>query len=266
MTPDTDNMSAETRKRVKEILDAVMSYASLDFSKKTEVVGNHDVLDAISAGVNMLGEELETSIISLKEKEKLLKEIHHRVKNNLQIVSSLLRLQSGNVVDKKYLELISVSQNRIASMALVHEMLYSSRDLGKIEMKAYIERLTHSIYQSFFRPGLSVNFEYDIDEQLFFDIDQLIPIGLILNEIISNSFKHAFHANKGKISVSLHKSGESFILVIKDNGIGFAKDFSIQNNGHLGVQLVHMLTEQIGGKVEINTEQGISYQITFIRH
>lgn len=262
MNPVSENINNPAGERVKEILDVVMSFARLDFTKKTRIQGDHE-LDAICAGVNMLGEELETSIGSLKEKEKLLKEIHHRVKNNLQIVSSLLRLQSEKIPDKKYLDMVTVSQNRIASMALVHEMLYSSRDLGRIEMKAYIERLCHGIYQSFFKPGLAVNFKFEIEEQIFFEIDHLVPIGLILNEIISNSLKYAFPENKGIIKVRLRSSGQGFTLEVSDSGIGLIQDFNMKKDWHLGGQLIYMLAEQLDGKVQITNENGVSYLINF---
>lgn len=264
MNADRDHIAAEGNDRVKEILEVVMAYARLDFSKKTSVTGNSDVLDAIGAGVNMLGEELESSICSLREKEKLLKEIHHRVKNNLQIVSSLLSLQSENVPDKKYLELISESQNRITSMAIVHEMLYSSRDLGKISMKDYIGRLGFSLHHAFFKPGLNVRFQYDISEALFFDIDHIIPLGLILNEAISNSFKYAFPDHTGKISISLQQPGEgTCVLTVGDDGIGFKEGFTAEKDGHLGIQLIYMLSEQLDGQIEIKNQNGTSYQITF---
>ncbi len=240
-----------------------MSYARLDFSQKTEITGNHDVLDAISTGVNMLGEELESSIISLKEKEKLLKEIHHRVKNNLQIVSSLLRLQSEKILDKKYLELVTVSQNRIASMALVHEMLYSDKSLGKIEMKEYVIRLSQNIYQTFYKPGLAVDFKYDVGNQIFFDIDVLVPMGLILNEIISNSLKYAFPKNKGRISISLHKDEEVCKLSVRDNGVGLDGNFEYERDAHLGLQLIHMLTDQLNGTLKLEGHNGVAYHITF---
>lgn len=263
MVKASENTPQESGDRVKEILEVVMAYARLDFSKKTTVDGNDDALDAIGAGVNMLGEELESSIVSLKEKEKLLKEIHHRVKNNLQIVSSLLSLQSENVHDNKYLELITQSQNRITSMAIVHEMLYSSKDLGRISIKEYIERLSYSVYNSFFKPGLNVKFIYDISDSLFFDIDHIIPLGLILNETISNAFKYAFPNNKGQICITLHKQGAYCALLVKDDGAGFKQGFAIEKDGHLGMQLIHMLSEQMDGQIEIRGEQGVSYQITF---
>ncbi len=248
--------------RVSEILDVIMSYARLDFSKKTSFKGD-DALDAIGAGVNMLGEELETSTISLKEKEQLLKEIHHRVKNNLQIVSSLLSLQTDNIFDKKYLELIAESRNRINSMALVHEMLYSSKDLSKIEIGEYIDRLCRSVHQSFSKPKSNIKFKFNVEKELFFDIDYMIPIGLILNEIVSNSFKYAFSVNKGQITVELSRSGKDYKLIVKDDGVGLPKEFDVEKDGNLGIQLIHMLSEQLDGKVNVTIKNGTSYQIIF---
>ncbi|WP_317897297.1 sensor histidine kinase [Aurantibacillus circumpalustris] len=240
-----------------------MSYAQLDFSKKTEVLGNEDVLDAIGAGINMLGEELENSTVSLKEKEQLLKEVHHRVKNNLQIVSSLLNLQSDNILDEKYLAIIKDSRNRINSMAIVHEMLYASRDLSKIEIKQYIERLCESIHQSFSRPGSEINFKFKIDQNLYFEIDHMIPLGLIINEVVSNSFKYAFPTNKGEISIKLHSENNEFKLDLSDNGIGLLENFDPSRDGQLGMQLIIMLVEQMEAKVAIDQKNGTAFYITF---
>ncbi|MGZ3932768.1 MAG: sensor histidine kinase, partial [Bacteroidia bacterium] len=217
---NSGDISSENNKRVNDILEVVMAYARLDFSKKTEVLGTDDALDAIGAGVNMLGEELEISTISLKEKEQLLKEIHHRVKNNLQIVSSLLNLQTDSILDETYLSLIVESRNRINSMALVHEMLYSSKDLSKLEISRYIHRLCISIHQSLARKNSTIGFEYDIEDNLSFDIDHMIPLGLIINEIISNSFKYAFPENKGLVRIELHRTPPGYCLLIRDDGIG----------------------------------------------
>ncbi len=167
------------------------------FGRKVSLKNDDSVLDGIGAGVNMLGEELQHSTISLREKEQLLKEIHHRVKNNMQIISSLLSLQSENTEDQKFITLIRESRNRINSMALVHEMLYQSDDLSKIELKEYIETLSSSV-SSYALPNSDLEFIYDIEAKVHFDIDKMIPIGLILNEAISNSLKYAFPKKEGE--------------------------------------------------------------------
>jgi two-component sensor histidine kinase len=222
-----------------------------------------DVLDAIGVGVNMLGEEIENSTVSLKVKEQLLKEIHHRVKNNLQIVSSLLKLQSETIPDKRYLMLISDSRNRINSMALVHEMLYSSPDLEKLSIHEYVRRLCENILKVSIKPGAEISFSYELDSGLQFDIDTMIPLGLIVNEIISNSLKFAFPDNTGVISVSLKKESGKFSLRVRDNGVGFPADFVFEKHANLGLQLIRMLTEQMGGMVNTTQEKGVAYHIVF---
>jgi two-component sensor histidine kinase len=264
MSYSSENISDQNQERVDKILEVVMAYASLDFTKKTEVLGNNDVLDAIGAGINMLGEELENSTVSLKEKEQLLKEVHHRVKNNLQIVSSLLNLQSSNILDEKYLDLITDSRNRINSMAIVHEMLYAAKDLSKIEIGEYIRRLGNSIHQSFSKPGSDVKFNFNIEQNLFFDVDHMIPIGLIINEIVSNSFKYAFPGNNGQINIDLNRYESGYYLSIQDNGIGLSEDFNPEKDGHLGMQLILMLSQQMEGKITIRRQQqGTAYTISF---
>ena len=144
-----NNTSLSDNIRANEVLEVIMAFARQDFGKKVDLKNDNSVLDGIGAGVNMLGEELQHSTISLREKEQLLKEIHHRVKNNMQIISSLLSLQSESTEDEKFIALIRESRNRINSMALVHEMLYQSEDLSKIELKEYIETLTSSVHRSY---------------------------------------------------------------------------------------------------------------------
>ncbi|MBL7934084.1 MAG: hypothetical protein JNL60_19425 [Bacteroidia bacterium] len=266
----SENSSEQNHERVSSILETVMAYARLDFSKKASLTGNGDALDAIGAGVNMLGEELESSTVSLKEKEHLLKEVHHRVKNNLQIVSSLLNLQSVNMLDRKYLALINDSRNRIHSMALVHEMLYASRDLSKIEIYEYITRLSSSINNSFSNPAAAISFHYHVQKNLFFDIDYMISIGLILNEIISNSFKYAFPDKTGNITISLssqaHKGKQTlYELKVFDDGVGLSDNFDVKKDSQLGMQLISMLSDQINGTVNLTGKNGTTYTIIFQR-
>ncbi len=263
MPSSVNKLSPESKKRVDKILEVIIAYAQLDFSKKTIVKGNNDVLDAIGAGVNMLGEELQISTVSLREKEQLLKEIHHRVKNNLQIVSSLLSLQSEHIIDENYLDLIKISKNRIASMALVHEMLYKSKDLSKIQISDYIHQLGNNIHTSFTSPGSLIKIEYRIEREVYFDVDLMIPLGLIINEILSNSFKYAFPKNSGLITIELKRLMGQFRLTICDNGVGFSDQLQPEKNSNLGIQLIHMLIDQIDGTITTNHKKGANYLITF---
>ena len=264
MTNKSNNISLSQNERANEILEVILSFARLDFSRKVDISEDDDVLDGIGAGVNMLGEELKHSALSLKEKEQLLKEIHHRVKNNLQIVSSLLNLQSESIVDEKYLGLIKESHNRINSMALVHEMLYKSKDLSKIELKEYIEVLSSSVNMSYSSPAKEIRFAYDIQSGIFLEIDMMIPIGLILNEILSNSYKYAFKDKKeGLINIELTQEKKELKLVVFDNGVGLEKKFDIKKQGSLGMQLIHMLSEQIEATMKVSSDKGTRYDITF---
>lgn len=248
--------------RANEILEVILSFARQEFDRKVTIQGDDHILDGIGSGVNMLGEELQHSTISLKEKEQLLKEIHHRVKNNMQIISSLLSLQSDNTVDQKLTELLRESRNRINSMALVHEMLYKSTNLSKIEIKGYIETLCTSIKQSYILPEYTIDFKFDI-EDIHFDIDRMMPIGLILNEVISNSLKHAFPEKRGEIKLSAKQNDEKYCLTISDNGKGFKTGFDFENDSNLGMQLINILADQLGGTIAIESINGVQYQITF---
>lgn len=259
-----NNISLSDNARANEILEVILSFARQDFSKKVSIRDDNNLLDGIGAGVNMLGEELEHSQISLGEKEQLLKEVHHRVKNNMQIISSLLNLQSDNIADKKVLSMLRESQNRIKSMALVHEMLYKSKDLSKIALDKYIENLCNSIGESYSIPESDIKFVFDFEENLFFDIDKMILLGLILNEIISNSLKYAFPNQIGEINIVLKSEGGTLHnLLIRDNGIGLKRNFDLDKDSHLGIQLIYMLAEQLDGKVSCDNSNGVGYSLVF---
>lgn len=259
----TNKIPLSDNARANEILEVIMSFARQDFGKKVKIKSDDSVLDGIGAGVNMLGEELQHSTISLREKEQLLKEIHHRVKNNMQIISSLLSLQSENSEDEKFNALLRESRNRINSMALVHEMLYQSDDLSKIELKEYIETLCSSVHRSYALPNSNIEFVYDVDKGAHFNIDKMIPIGLILNEAISNSLKHAFPKKTGKITICLQNKNGKYELMVSDNGTGFKNEFDPEKDSHLGIQLIYMLTEQLGGKLDVKNDNGVCYHINF---
>lgn len=201
---------------------------------------------------------------SLQEKVVLLREIHHRVKNNLQVISSLLNLQSTYIEDPKSLEIFRESQTRVKTMALIHEKLYRSKDLNKIEFAEYIRTLVNDLFTSYNADASKIHLKSKI-EGIFLGVDTAILCGLIINELISNSLKHAFpNGKKGEIFIGLSKdAGNRFILIVKDNGIGFPKDIDFRNTESLGLQLVTTLTDQLGGTVELNKNGHTAFKITF---
>jgi PAS domain S-box-containing protein len=198
---------------------------------------------------------------SLKEKELLVKEIHHRVKNNLQIVSSLLNLQGYYIKDPKALDLIKTSQERIRSMALVHEKLYRSRDLLKINFEEYAKDLVSNLFQSY-RKNINIRLKINISK-LLLEINIAISLGLILNELVSNSLKHAFNGRKdGEISVALlHEKRNTLELIVSDDGIGLPKDFDIFNSEGMGLELVESLVQQHNGSMDILRDGRTEFRI-----
>jgi two-component sensor histidine kinase len=250
--------------RVNDILEAIMSLARLDFSKKIPLDNQSDSLTAIAAGVNMLGEELRENVVSLKEKEQLLKELHHRVKNNMQIIISMLKLQTVNEDNARLLALVQDSQNRISAMALVHEMLYSTKDFVFTRLKDYVDFLATSLFMSYAPPEHRIEMEMDIDPEIYFEIDYMIPLGLILNEMMSNSLKHAFPNAVGQIRITavVEEDGKHYISY-SDNGKGLPANFDLHQSESLGMQLIVMLTEQLDGEVAIKMDNGLSYQLRF---
>jgi two-component sensor histidine kinase len=202
---------------------------------------------------------------SLREKEILLREIHHRVKNNLQIISTLLYLQSGYIKDKEAFEMLKESQNRLKSMALIHDKLYQFKDLGKIDIARYIRELATDLFHSYGVKPDGVRLKIDVRE-IVLGVDTAIPCGLIINELVSNSLKHAFPDGKeGTIRIELLRSvnDNTFTLIVSDNGIGFPKDLDFRNTGTLGLQLVITLVEQLKGTIELDRSEGTEFKITF---
>ncbi|MBW4576675.1 MAG: PAS domain S-box protein [Aphanothece sp. CMT-3BRIN-NPC111] len=202
---------------------------------------------------------------SLQEKETLLKEIHHRVKNNLQIISSLLRLQSKHIRDADVLELFQESQNRVRTMALIHEKLYQSGNLAKIDFIEYIQTLVQELSRSYGASRQAIAFKLTI-EKVHLEVDIAIPCGLIINELVSNSLKYAFKdCQTGEIDISLvqHSESHRFILTIGDNGVGLPQNLDFRKTQSLGLQLVCRLTKQLGGSINLTHRQGTAFQIIF---
>jgi two-component sensor histidine kinase/CheY-like chemotaxis protein len=200
---------------------------------------------------------------SLKEKEVLLREIHHRVKNNLQIISSLLQLQSAYVESKHDLRIFRESQNRIKSMALIHQKLYQSQDLAKINLAEYIRSLARHLFQSFGIDSEAISLEISAQD-IVLGIDTAVPCGLIINELITNSLIHAFPTRKGRISIDFHRNKDSkFSLTVGDNGVGFPKTMDVRNSQSLGWQLIGALADQLGATVDITNGDPTAVAITF---
>ena len=251
------------QERTNSILDVIMSFARLEFNVQTEISSNHDVFDAIAAGVNMLGEELENSVVTIKEKESLLKEVHHRVKNNLQIIASLMNLQAASSTDPVFLELIRECKNRIHSMSIIHEMLYQSKDLSKINATVYIKHLILGLESSFYMQHVKVDFQLNLDERIILEADRMIPLGLILNEAISNSYKYAFPDRAGTIEISFMTENDQYVLLIKDNGIGLPADYDVHKISSLGLQLIVTLAEQLDAELLWHREEGLGFEFRF---
>jgi PAS domain S-box-containing protein len=202
---------------------------------------------------------------SLREKEVLLQEIHHRVKNNLQVISSLLDLQSQHINEQAPQEAFRESCNRVKSMALVHEQLYQSKDCAKINFTEYIQNLTSYLLRVYDGVNVSqITLELDIDE-VTLNINTAIPCGLIISELVSNALKYAFpNSTPGIINVALHSDGnKDFTLIVADNGIGFPIDWDFTTVTSLGLQLVNVLTGQLDGILELDRSLGTQFRISF---
>jgi PAS domain S-box-containing protein len=200
---------------------------------------------------------------SLQEKEILLKEIHHRVKNNLAVIASILSLQSANAPDKTYQDIFQECVNRIKTMSKIHTQLYQAKDLAHINFKSYLQELIPELFRSYQVRADEVTLNLQI-EDFTPDINTAIPLGLIVNELFTNAIKYAFSGGrKGEIRVSLKKHNSQIVLTVADNGIGFPADLDLTRAQSLGLQLVTALVYQLRGTVEIKREQGTEFVITF---
>ena len=226
--------------------------------------GNFEGSLAVGTDISLLKRTEERLRNSLAEKELLLREIHHRVKNNLQTMSSLLRIQSRHVKDAKLMESFQEAESRIHSMALVHERLHDGENLGEIEFDRYVESLVNFLLQSY---GIAVD-RVAVRCQVakvVFGIDIAVPLGFILNELLSNCFKHAFPGDgTGEVVVVLHASGNSgYELLVRDNGVGMGGPSPYDSPDSLGLNLVKALAGQLKGTLHIRRENGTEVQITF---
>lgn len=231
-------------------------------NRKDEVIGFGNVgrdITELKSNQNLLNE-------TIKQKELLLKEVHHRVKNNLQSVISLISFEEQYVKDPYYLKIFNESKNRIHTISLLHDNLYHAADLSRVDFGLYINNLLQYLISTHKIRDKKINYKVNC-ENVFLGLDTAIPIGLIINELVTNSVKYAFPGEKeGTISIDLEfgKDIENmFSLCVSDNGIGLAKEFSLESSKTLGLQLVELFTKQLKATVEIKISTGTSFKIIF---
>jgi two-component sensor histidine kinase len=232
-------------------------------TKNLEYHGNNIVFTFVIdiSERNKAEEKIRTA---LAEKEVLLKEVHHRVKNNLQIISTLLDLQSEGIRDGEALAAFRESQGRIKAMALIHERLYESKDLASIDLQRYIEELSAHLFASYVVDSGRISLQVDAGG-VSLGIDRAIPCGLIINELVTNALKHAFPDNRqGEIHLGLQAGDDGIItLRVADNGVGLPPALDITSTGTLGLQLVTMLARQLRGEVSLVRENGTAFVVRF---
>lgn len=235
--------------------------ASLIKSASGETIGLMGILRDITE-LKIAEEELKESV---HQKEILLKEVHHRVKNNLQVISSILNLQTSYIDDPDTLTIIQECQDRIKSMAFIHESLYQSADLAKVNFSEYLHNLCTNLKYSYMAPDRNINLDFAIEE-ISLSLDSSIPCGLIVNELVSNCFKYAFGEKKtGNIKIIFERNGDNKKLVVHDSGKGLPTDLDFRNTDSLGLQLVVTLVDQIDGDINYEFSDGSKFIINFKR-
>lgn len=271
-------VSKEMCLMAEKMLDIGESYV-IGFTWKGKIYGNANIflnkdkslkgLETFQAFINLASVALQRRKAeialnnSLEEKELLLKEIHHRVKNNLMVISSLLAIQSHYIKDQDAREVFKDSQNRAKSMAMIHEKLYSSTDLKRIDFGDYLRNLTTGLFSTYVLDPTVINLNMDVDD-VNLDINTSIPLGLIVNELISNSMKYAFpEGRNGEINISLKSIDGNIILTTSDNGVGFPENLDFKNTDSLGLKLVNSLINQIQGEIELDRNDGTEFKIIF---
>lgn len=266
--------------------NSIRTQARIDVSFQNETVRKHKDGSEVPVLIATVPVELEDEIVEyfgifvdisqrkeverqleerLEEKKVLLAEIHHRVKNNLAIISGLLELQKGTTVHKEVYRSLKDSQTRIKSMALIHEQLYQLDMFSNLQFDEYVQSLGKMISSSFIDDSKHISISYDT-QPIELEMDQAISCGLLLSELLTNAFKHAFPgSDEGSIHISLHESDGLVTLNVKDNGIGIPEDIRENSSGSLGIELIHILAQQLGGELEIMEDSGTSFTLSFER-
>jgi two-component sensor histidine kinase/HAMP domain-containing protein len=274
---DLDNMEWAVQ-------NGIMSYAGCPLIVEDHMVGVMEMfskfpmsedmfytLDSVSKEIALAVQHRNAELQiqkSLSEKEVLLREVHHRVKNNMQVISSLLNFQTRHITDQHFIGMLNESQNRIKSMALIHEKLYRSSDLSKIDFKDYINSLAADLFKFYAVDADRITLKLHVDK-IAFEIDTAIPCGLLINELLTNALKHAFpEKRRGEINISLREKeiagGIAYDMIVSDNGVGIPEDFDITKTKSLGLQLIKTLVEhQLQGKLDLHRNNGTRFHISF---
>ncbi len=255
----------------------VLSNAKSLFNKNGEFIGTLSMLTDITKR-----KETEQALANFEIARE--KEIHHRIKNNLQVVYSMLDFNvfkfkgRNDIKDSEVIDSFRESKNRVRSMALIHEELYKNSELETINFSAYVEKLTNNLLLIYRTANLDVKFKKDIKEDIFFDMNTIIPLGTMINEIVSNSLKYAFHGrDKGEIQIEIHREknwenikditenskNTTFVLTVSDNGIGIPENLNIEELDSLGLHLVTALVNQLGGELKLKRRNGTEFTIRF---
>lgn len=230
------------------------------FSELGELKGHIGAIEDITA--QKLAEEQIK--FSLDEKEALLKEIHHRVKNNLQIISSLIYLQAQRIHDPALRQVFEESQSRISSMALVHDILYRSQNLAYVNLSEYVQTLTSSLFHTYRTQIETVHLNVQVDPNIVVNSEKAIPCGLILNELITNALKHGFSGGEtGEVTVILENHSPKVCLIVENGGKILPGSFELQKIRTMGLRLVNALTNQLNGQVSVETTQKTRFKVTF---
>ena len=277
------NLKGEVRQLIEKIKQGkkVQHYETLRLKKDGTLINISITLSpvfdasgklvAISAIVRDITESVKTQK-ALAEIDKLrIKEIHHRIKNNLQVISSLLDLQAETLEDETVKKAFSESQNRVISMALIHEELYKGEGTDTLDFSAYIQKLAENLFQTYSLRSKNINLIMDLEENAFLDMDTAVPLGIIVNELVSNSLKHAFtQKQEGEIRIQLCREETNnemhnslFSLTVSDNGKGIPEDLELENSESLGLRLVGILVDQLDGEIELKRAPDTEFRITF---
>lgn len=254
-----ETFKTEAKRRKKDGSEIIVSVLGYPVTLEEGKIGTYLIFNDITS--RKLSEKMIRN--SLFEKELLLKEIHHRVKNNLQIIGSLLKFQTKYIKDPEAIEIFKESQNRIRSISLIHEKLYQTKDLSRIEFAGYAKTLLNQLFITFGIKPDNVTCIVNANN-VFLSVDNAIPCGLIINELVTNSLKYAFPDNrKGNITIEMCYSNAEYTLKISDNGIGMPEHHGINKPETLGLQLVSTLATQLDARLLLEKEHGTCYTLTF---